>query len=352
MISKNIILFFCVVSFVQKCISDSKVEISTEDCISDSKEKIAIEDINEGQHEEVTDEWEKKFNKYDSNGDGLIFPNELQELLFHEFNGFITLNHASRCIALTNLNGSNQIGLDHFKHMKPIIAVLSRRDISEDSGKVNDEVVGEGTVLKEDLPKEISEDNGKVVCKESISEDRFVERIWNNFNNKVFDKSTEIDELFYLMGHNEDDPIESKKLKEIEEMLEASEKLNNMYKGFCMFDKDKNSKLTAEELVELIKYAPFQEATVENSQKSINNFDTNNDGVLDFSEFVFLMLNPDDGDTEFIKLFGKARITREQINDYLKLYGIQLTEEELEQMDPSNQNSISRRDVEKYVNSR
>ncbi|XP_050425530.1 uncharacterized protein LOC126836335 [Adelges cooleyi] len=189
MFSKNILLLFCVVCFVEKCCS--------------------------------TDKWRENLEKHHDNGDGLIDAVELQKLIFQKCKGFVTVRLADIYIPFINLNGSNQITFAEFERMAPLINVLSEREKSE----ANDDVNGNKTI--------------------SVKQARDV--LWRVFYG-LFENRKEISEVFKIFGLNEEDPIERETFEEIEETLKSTRKLNETHTLFCYLDKDKNKVLSAEEV--------------------------------------------------------------------------------------------------------
>ena len=63
-------------------------------------------------------------------------------------------------------------------------------------------------------------------------------------------------------------------------------KEERLYEAFCMLDKDRNGRITKEELMNVLKLEPADDKYVIDLIKSA---DSNNDGVIDYKEFLDFM---------------------------------------------------------------
>ncbi|XP_050428996.1 uncharacterized protein LOC126838537 [Adelges cooleyi] len=250
MFSKNIVLLLCVVCFI--------VKNSTAD-----DEKIADETSTVIKGTNLIDfgtvQWQELFNKYDiiTDSEGSISTEDLQKLVFKEFNGVLTVRQAKTYIHLINLKQSYRIGLEQLDKMKPIIFALSQREMSVE---YNDE--------------------------DEITRGYFVSEITEGFK-KLFSNKKEVLEVLDLLNvQNESFPMQSTKYEEIVRMLFASVKVENIYKGFCKGDFNKNGVINYDDLVKAV-------GDPNKADLIMKKRDYNRDGVIDLNEYMIMACNDD-----------------------------------------------------------
>ncbi|XP_050425983.1 uncharacterized protein LOC126836528 [Adelges cooleyi] len=334
---KNIIALLCVVCLVEKC-SSIQIEQSpetskkTEDQTPETSEKT--EDITEGLTQveidaildnRVTDEWKEKwqviFNKFAHKKRHMIDAAELQSLLFNESVGFIPLVQAGKLVAMLNRTPkATVIGFEHFSTMSPILDILSTRKM-----------------------KKYPEYGNR-----AISVKRCNRILWNIFKETLFETQEEASEITKLMGLGDDDEIAMKNVDELVDMLRATDELDNLFKAFFKFDKNKDGIINDEELLRIItRYN--SDYTIDNAVIAIQKFDKNNDGVVDFPEFLRMMKLPFSVEKMFKDEFDETHITRQQLNSLVKkAIGDVLDEDTLNEIDPSHENRITYNDIERF----
>ncbi|XP_027352919.1 probable calcium-binding protein CML45 [Abrus precatorius] len=134
---------------------------------------------------------------------------------------------------------------------------------------------------------------------EQISKSEFSHKE-NESNGSIDDGKLERDEVKILMAKlgffcsSESEELEenygSKELSELFEEQEPS--LDEVKQAFDVFDENKDGFIVAWELQRVLSILGLKEAAqLENCQKMIKNFDENQDGRIDFSEFVKIMEN-------------------------------------------------------------
>lgn len=114
--------------------------------------------------------------------------------------------------------------------------------------------------------------------------------------------------------------------------------------AFAVFDKDGDGTITVDELA-LVMQALGQQPTEDELQAMMESVDADQNGVIDFEEFVALMLshfyseeNAPTADAELLEAFrvfdrnGDGYITEEELRHALLNLGERLTSEELKEM--------------------
>ncbi|KAK3936687.1 hypothetical protein QBC46DRAFT_394370 [Diplogelasinospora grovesii] len=109
---------------------------------------------------------------------------------------------------------------------------------------------------------------------------------------------------------------------------------------FDIFDKDGTGDITAEELGNVMKELGLNPSDAE-LQDLISEVDVNNDGVINFEEFLHLMsqkVKETDTEQELINAFkvfdqdGSGTISTEELRNVLRSLGENLTDAELDEM--------------------
>ncbi|XP_050435489.1 uncharacterized protein LOC126842522 [Adelges cooleyi] len=174
--------------------------------------------MNPNLHKLTADDWEKKFKKYDKDHNGLISAKELQQLLFKEFAGFLTVRQAKTYIHLINSKKNDEMGLEDLIQMKPIIFVLSQRTI------------------RKDLPGSI-----RIADHDTISGEAFVNINMNlsSFKN-LFSNEEEFKELLKLIDQKKNRSIKMKKVHDTQEMLGESIEMARIHQQFLIFGRGMN----------------------------------------------------------------------------------------------------------------
>ncbi|XP_050427450.1 uncharacterized protein LOC126837835 isoform X2 [Adelges cooleyi] len=210
--------------------------------------------------EDVNDGWHEKFHMYDQNNDGLISAMELQQMLFKESIGLVTIRQAKRYISLLNRDGNVQIKLEK---IKPIVDIMTEKNTS--------------SVVDDDCPFN-DEDNFPVAALQAIL---FKECKQNFFN--ALDETKEITNLIDQDGNGQ---IDCDEFQGVELMMEASLKLHILCEMFTVMDINKKGVITADVIADFSDFVHSKLAKSQEAKKAIENFDKNGDGVVDFSEFL------------------------------------------------------------------
>ncbi|XP_050428993.1 uncharacterized protein LOC126838535 [Adelges cooleyi] len=288
MFSKNIIILLCVVCFMVKISTAGKGNIADEASISGT----STVDIN--LDELTTNQWQKIFEKYDTNNIGSISSKELQKLIFEVFHGFLTVRHAELYVELINLKQSREIGLKQLEKMKPIIGFLSQTD-STPKAKEDDTISSDNDVNTKTNPyKRLNPNQNEAILKKE-----FVESITSNYK-IVFSSEEETLEILDLIGPIETWPIEWPKFEEILKMLSASYLVVSLYNVFCSMDKGGDGVIDANELkawnddqretasreAATEEAAPKESATNESLIEIMKMLGLKDDSSIDFNKYM------------------------------------------------------------------
>ena len=124
-------------------------------------------------------------------------------------------------------------------------------------------------------------------------------------------------------------------------MSEVSEEARAEYQeAFDMFDKDKSGSIDEEELGCVMRRLGH-EMTDEELKQMVAKVDTDNNGEIDFDEFLAMMLaynNAGGKDNEMKQAFkqfdinGDGKISRDELKQTMKYLGADLTDEQVEDM--------------------
>jgi len=108
--------------------------------------------------------------------------------------------------------------------------------------------------------------------------------------------------------------------------------------AFKIFDKDGDGKITVDEVENLLK-SLGERATRADALEMIAKVDKNNDGTIDFEEFVTLMASakssPDEEMLAAFKVFdedGSGTITIDELRKVMRKLGEKVTEDQLKEM--------------------
>lgn len=120
----------------------------------------------------------------------------------------------------------------------------------------------------------------------------------------------------------------------------TEEQKAELKEAFSLFDRDGDGTITIKEL-QVVMRSIGQNPTEEEIMAMINEVDSDNDGEVDFQEFMELMarkMKEGEMDEELVEAFktfdknGNGHITKEELRDVMLQYGEKLTDEEVKLM--------------------
>ncbi|ODV59269.1 calmodulin [Ascoidea rubescens DSM 1968] len=120
----------------------------------------------------------------------------------------------------------------------------------------------------------------------------------------------------------------------------TDEQITEFKEAFSLFDKDNDGKITTKELATVMR-SLGQNPSESELKDLINQIDANNDGFIDFAEFLAMMarkLKESDSEAEILEAFkvfdknGDGKISAAELRHVLTSIGEKLTDAEIDEM--------------------
>ncbi|XP_028676067.1 calcium-binding protein LPS1-alpha-like [Erpetoichthys calabaricus] len=281
---------------------------------------------------DIEEEMREAFRILDKDNDGSISETEMRQIM-KNLGEKLTDEEIDTMLKEADIDGDGLVNYDEFKE------AFSMFDKDGDGTITTQEL---GTIMKslgqaptdqelKDMISEVDADGSG-----SIDFNEFLTMMAKKM--KDTDTEEEIREAFKVFDKDGDGSISAAELRMADQL--PPEQIAEFREAFALFDKDGDGTITSKELGTVMR-ALGQNPSEAELQDMINEVDADSNGIVDFTEFLTLMvkrikeLDSEEEIREAFKVFdkdGDGSISAEELHLVMKNLGEDLTDEEIYEM--------------------